>query len=159
MKPSLRRIERSMELLGRMGRARGPSAIRAARAGLALTGGEQRVLRVVVEDGPIRVSEISRRVAAGDAAVSRIVRGLEAAQLVTRVAAPDDGRVALIRTLPAGRHAARRLRRAADRIFEDGLEDWSASDLDTLARLLERLTRDLGLELDPDVAAAAAGEA
>ena len=159
MQASLQRIEQSMELLGRMGRARGPSARRATRAGVALAGAEQRVLGVVVEAGPIRISEIARRVAMGDAAVSRVVRGLEDSEFVMRVATPEDGRVALIRALPAGRLTAKRLRRAADAIFEECLDGWSARDLDALARLMERLTQDLGLQFEEGAAAAAVGRA
>jgi len=143
----LQRIERSIEILGRMGRARGPGALRAARAGVTLTGSQQRLLRFVVEQSPVRISDLARWVAMPDAAVSRGVSALEEHELVERVASAEDGRVTLVRVLPEGRRIAKRLRAAADAILETRLDSWSARDLDTLARLMERLTEDLGLEL------------
>ena len=63
--------------------------------------------------------------------------------LAARASSPVDGRVAMVRPTAAGRRAGRRLRRAADEIFQERLSEWSARDLAALAGLLERLTQDL----------------
>jgi DNA-binding MarR family transcriptional regulator len=97
----------------------------------------------VIEHEPVRVSDLARHVQMSDAAVSRLVTALEESGQVRRMASPDDRRVAIVRATAAGRRTGARLRRAADRIFEERLEDWSARDLAKLALLMERLARDL----------------
>ncbi|MDJ0788160.1 MAG: MarR family transcriptional regulator [Myxococcota bacterium] len=139
----LQRVERAMERLARIGRSRSAASLRASRAGIDLPGAAQQVLRRVIEHGPIRISDLAGRVHMADAAVSRQVTALEEQGLVARAASPDDGRVALVRATPAGRGAGRRLRRAADAIFQQCLADWSDRDLARLAGLIERLAGDL----------------
>ena len=132
-----------MEALARVAQGRSAAARRAARAGLPLTGAAQQVLRRVIENAPVRISDLARHVHMGDAAVSRQVTALEEQGLVVRAPSSRDGRVAMVRPTPLGRGAGRRLRRAADGIFEEHLADWSSRDLARLTRLMERLARDL----------------
>ncbi len=132
-----------MESLARVGQSRRAAAVRATRAGVHLTGAAQRVLRRAIESGPIRVSELARRAGMSDAVVSRQVTVLEQQRLVVRLADPDDGRVAMVKPTAAGRQVARRLRRAADEIFQEHLQGWSAKDLGRLAGFIERLANDL----------------
>ncbi|MGH0035394.1 MAG: MarR family winged helix-turn-helix transcriptional regulator [Myxococcota bacterium] len=139
----LQRVERAMERLARIGSSRSAASLRAARAGVELPGAAQQVLRRVIEQGPVRISDLARGVHMGDAAVSRQVTALEGHGLVTRAASPDDGRVAMVGATAAGRRTGRRLRRAADAIFERCLGEWSNRDLARLAELMERLGRDL----------------
>lgn len=139
----LQRIEKAMEALARVGRSRKAATLRAARAGLPITGAAQTALRTILEDGPIRISDLARQLELGDAAVSRLVTGLEAGGLVTREADPADGRVAIAKATAAGLNLGKKLRRAADTIFSERLADWSAADLATLAGLVERLADDL----------------
>jgi DNA-binding MarR family transcriptional regulator len=139
----LQRIEAAMEALARVSQGRTAAAVRAARAGLHLTGTAQQVLRRVIESAPVRVSDLARQVQMGDAAVSRQVTALEEQGLVTRSPSPEDRRVALVRPTSLGRGAGRRLRRAADGIFAEHLASWSSKDLASLALLMERLARDL----------------
>lgn len=146
LSPELDRLERAMERLGRIGRSPQAAAARASMAGIAMPGAAQRVLRAVIEHGPIRVSEVARRVDVGDAAASRLITTLEAAGLAKRAASPDDGRVQMVSPTPAGRAAARKLRRAADRIFESRLDGWSDRELSNIAGLMERLAGDLAKE-------------
>jgi DNA-binding MarR family transcriptional regulator len=139
----LQRIESAMEALARVGQSHTAAALRAERAGVPMTGAAQQVLRRVIEHEPVRVSDLARHVQMSDAAVSRLVTALEESGQVRRMASPDDRRVAIVRATAAGRRTGARLRRAADRIFEERLEDWSARDLAKLALLMERLARDL----------------
>jgi len=153
----LQRLESAMEGLVRVGRSRTAAALRAERAGVDLTGAAQQVLRRVIDEGPVRISDLARRVAMGDAAVSRQVTALEDRGLAARAPSPDDGRVAMVRPTPAGRRAGRRLRRAADEIFQERLAGWSDRDLASLAALLERFARDLRRPDPPPVLAARTG--
>jgi len=143
MQRDLQRIETAMESLARVGQSRRAARARAARAGVHLTGAAQKVLRQAIENGPIRISDLARGSDMSDAVVSRQVTVLENGGLVTRVASPDDGRVAMVKPTAAGRQASGRLRRAADEIFQAYLQRWSAKELTDLADLMERLAGDL----------------
>ena len=132
-----------MEALARVAQGRTAAALRAARAGLPLTGAAQQVLRRVIENAPVRISDLARHVHMGDAAVSRQVTALEEQGLVVRAPSSRDGRVAMVRPTPLGRGAGRRLRRVADGIFEEHLADRSSRDLARPAHLMERLAREL----------------
>jgi DNA-binding MarR family transcriptional regulator len=105
--------------------------------------GAQLVLRRVAEGGPARISDLARTTQTGDAAVSRQVTLLEEQGLLRRVASPADGRVAMVHATAGGRRTSRRLRKAADDIFQEHLASWSRHDLAQLADLMERLARDL----------------
>lgn len=143
LEDDLQRVERAMEGLARVGRSRSAANARSERARVKLTGAAQQVLRRVIEESPVRISDLARRIQMGDAAVSRQVTSLEEQGLAARASTPEDGRVAMVRPTPAGRRAGRRLRRAADEIFQERLSEWSARDLASLAELIERLARDL----------------
>ncbi len=143
MTQSLQRIEAAMERLTRIGQSRRSSARRAEAAGVSLSGTAQQVLRAVLDHAPVRISDLARATHMSDAAVSRQVTQLEASGLVAREACPDDGRVARVRPTPSGRRAGRRLRTAADEIFQAHLSSWRARDLERLADLMERLGDDL----------------
>lgn len=140
----LQRVEAALETLARLGRSRSAAESRAARARVELSGAAQQVLRRVIEHGPVRVSDLARRVHMADAAVSRQVTALEEQGLVARAASARDGRVAMVRATASGKRAGGRLREAADGIFRERLSRWSARDLASLAGLVERLARDLG---------------
>jgi DNA-binding MarR family transcriptional regulator len=141
--PNLQRVEEAMEALVRVSQGRGSASTRAVRAGVQMTGAAQKVLRSVLEDEPVRISDLARQLHMGDAAVSRQVTTLEEQGWVVRVSSPDDGRVAMVRSTAAGRRAGGRLRRAADEIFREHLLQWGERDLSKLAGLMERLVRDL----------------
>lgn len=140
---SLRRVEAAMEGLTRVGQSRRAAALRSARARLHLGGNAQQVLRQVIENAPVRISDLADHVHMGMGAVSREVTALEQEGLVTRRESPDDGRVTLVHPTSEGRRAGGRLRRAADDIFQSHLADWSSRDLARLADLMERLANDL----------------
>jgi DNA-binding MarR family transcriptional regulator len=146
MRKDLERLEVAGERLAKIFRSRRSSERRAARAELELPGAAQNVLRCVVKCGPCRVSGIARVTGSGNPAVSRIVAQLESNGLVVRVPDAADGRAVQIRATRSGQATARRLRRAADRIFEEHLREWADRDVTRLADLLERLCRDLSEE-------------
>jgi len=132
-----------MEALSRLGRSRAAAAQRAARAGVHVTGAAQIVLRTVIEDGASRVSDLARRANMSDAVMSRQATVLEELGLVERAGSAEDGRVAMVSPTAEGRRVGKRLRAAADEIFEEHLARWSAGDLSRLADLMEALADDL----------------
>ncbi len=138
------RLEAAMERLNRIGRSRRSDTRRSARAGVHLTRAAQVVLRVVVEEGPVRISDLARATQTGDAAVSRLVTQIEKEGLLSRAPSSEDGRVAMVHATAEGRRISRKLRKAADEIFQEHLAGWSRRDLTQLSALMERLARDLG---------------
>ena len=146
MRKDLERVEVAGERLAKIFRSRRSSERRAARAGLELAGAAQSVLRCVIERGPARVSEIARATRSGDPAVSRLVTQLVAEGLLERIPDAEDGRAIRVRATRRGQGAARRLRGAADEIFEEHLREWNSRDVARIADLLERLCRDLADE-------------
>jgi DNA-binding MarR family transcriptional regulator len=77
------------------------------------------------------------------AAVSRQLRLLEEAGLVTRASASHDARVTLISLTAAGRTLAERIRAVGLRHLDSALAGWSGEDRARLAALLTRLVDDL----------------
>lgn len=140
---NLQRIEAAMERLARIGQSRRSSARRAERAGISLLGSAQQVLRASIDHVPARISDLARATSMSDAAVSRQVTLLEGEGLVEREACAEDGRVARVRPTASGRAVGRRLRAAADEIFQEHLVGWRADDLAKLAELMECLSDDL----------------
>lgn len=138
-----RRLQRSIVDLGRITTSRRLGASRADRAGVAIAPTAAAVLRHVVLDGPIRPVALSERTRMRPPALSRQLKSLEAAGLIERVAAPDDGRGVVLRPTRRGRVVQGRLEEADDEIMAEQLAGWSAADLTALADLLERFVVDL----------------
>jgi DNA-binding MarR family transcriptional regulator len=143
LEKDLQRVEAAMERLHGIGRSRSADSRRRARAGVNLPQGAQLVLRCVAENGPSRISDLAQATQTGDAAVSRQVTLLEEAGLLRRAASAEDGRVAMVHATAEGRRVSRRLRKAADAIFQEHLAGWTRRDLAQLANGMERLARDL----------------
>ena len=142
----LQRIDAAMERLARIGQSRRSSARRASRAGTSLLGSAQQVLRASIDHVPARISDLARATSMSDAAVSRQVTLLEGEGFVEREACAEDGRAARVRPTASGMSVGRKLRSAADEIFQEHLVGWRADDLAKLADLMERLGNDLSGE-------------
>jgi DNA-binding MarR family transcriptional regulator len=138
-----RRLQQAIVDLGRITTSRRLGASRAERAGVEIAPAAAAVLRHVVLEGPIRPVALSERTRMKPPALSRQLKTLEADGLIERVATPDDGRGATLRPTRAGRALQRRLEQADDEILGEQLARWSATELSTLADLLERFVVDL----------------
>jgi DNA-binding MarR family transcriptional regulator len=99
------------------------------------------VLRSVA-DGRLRPSEIGERLDMAPSSVTRHVQALEDAGQVGVEPDPDDARTCLIQATPAGLDELDQLERAGLVAFEQVVRDWNDEDLQTLTRLLRRLTAD-----------------
>ena len=144
MRKDLERLESAMTRIARIANSPKGDADRCLRADVdPLPPVAQRILREVVERGPARVSEIARATRTGDAAVSRQVSLLEDLGLLRRESDARDGRAALVSMTPEGQRVSRRLRRAADEIFQERLAGWTSARLERLAELIDQLADDL----------------
>lgn len=105
-----------------------------------------RILKVVVDYGPIEVTQISRAAVIPPASLSRILPKMEAAALVARSSNPDDMRRTMIESTAKGRalHAA-----ITPRMRDAYIKVASVLDADLL-RQLEAIVGELNRQLYPE---------
>lgn len=101
------------------------------------------VLGAVAVPGGARASDVADQLLLDLSSVSRRISTLEAQGLVEKVVDTGDRRAHLVALTGAGKELLASLRRSVDDGMRLVLADWSAHDLDTLARLLGRLEADL----------------
>lgn len=102
-----------------------------------------RLLRLLVEEGPVTPTELSRRTHIDPAVVTRQVQLLERDGLTTRTKSGEDGRVSSLAPTAQGRRTVQRMGKVLNRHMLLALESWKPEDIATLAGLLERLVDDL----------------
>lgn len=115
----------------------------AVRSGTAIGVTAVAVLGKVIEDGPLRMSDLADAVRMLPAALTRQVQALEVEGLVERFADPNDGRASVVAATAAGRSVRRRVESARDEIMVEQLSEWTDEDLSTLVVALDRLVTDL----------------
>jgi len=140
---NLLRIEAAMVELGRMTRSGRADRLRCERAGVEVTGAAQRLIYYLMENGPLRLSELARRTETDPGILTRQVNVIERQGLVERLPDPTDRRATLLRMSPRGRRVAQKLREVQDEVLGGQLADWSPGDLERAAALMERLIRDV----------------
>lgn len=139
----IKRIEAAMNALSRIGQSRRFAQVRSNLANVELSNAAQLVLRGIVAEGPVRISDLARMNQMSDAAISRQVTALEADGYAKRGASMVDGRVALVHPTEQGRQVSRALQQVADRMLMTQLAEWNSEDLTLVADLMERLSDDL----------------
>lgn len=137
------RLQAAIVDLQRITNSRKLHGVRARRAGVTISPVTGSVLRHIVEEGPVRPAHLAERMRMQPSALSRQLKVLEAEGCIERVPIPGDKRGWAVRVTRRGRGMVQRLERADDDILAGQLRDWSASDLDTLNGLLDRLIHDL----------------
>jgi DNA-binding MarR family transcriptional regulator len=135
----LRRIEQSILRITRVGSGREAARLRAERSGVYLSRPAIAILSSLRATGPVRLSAVSRRTDLEAPLISREVRDLVAGGYVRRSADPTDGRAGIVELTPKGRRAYDTYRATTDEIVAEAFGDWTATDLRTLAGLLERV--------------------
>lgn len=115
----------------------------AVRSGTTIGIAAVAVLGKVIDDGPLRMSDLADAVRMHPAALTRQVQTLEAEGLVERSADPQDGRASVVAVTTAGRSVHRRIEAAQDAVMVEQLADWSDEDLGDLVASLDRLVADL----------------
>ncbi len=102
-----------------------------------------RMLGVIYDRGPLRLTDLAIEFALDLSTVSRQLATLERAGLAYRYRDPADQRAYLLATTEAGRTAFERTREARRRALHEILDAWPASDVDMFAALLDRFHAEL----------------
>src|SRR6476620_5146187 len=114
-----------------------------ARHALAELGSQGFVaLGTVHLEGPVRVSDVARRLNVDLSVASRQVAALSLAGYVRREPDPDDRRAQLVSLTEAGEHVLAESHRRMVSAFDAVLGDWSADDVTSLSSALQRLRED-----------------
>lgn len=110
-----------------------------------------RLLRMIVESGPVTPTELARRTQMDPAVVTRQSRTLEEDGMITRGRDDADGRLSSLTATDLGRRTVERMRRVLNQHMQLALEGWEDADVTHLADLLERLENDLRSIPYPDL--------
>ena len=100
---------------------------------------QQIALIVVVQDGPIRLRDLARRIGTTPATATRSTDALEAASLVERRTDPLDGRGVLVAATPLGRRTEREAHRNLVVLLDRMLEQMDASARERFVTLMTGL--------------------
>ena len=98
---------------------------------------------VLVEHGPMRLTDLADALWLDKSTVTRQVATLAAAGLATRVADPSDGRAALVGLTDEGSELLGRVRQGRREGLRETLSGWTADEVAQFAGLLERFNRDV----------------
>ena len=139
----LRRLRDEMGSLRRITGSQRLERSIAVRSGTAIGIAAAAVLGKVIDDGPLRMSDLADAVRMHPAALTRQVQALEAEGLVDRSADPLDGRASVVGATSAGRAVHRRIEAVNDEIMAEQLADWTGEELSALVDALDRLVSDL----------------
>lgn len=97
------------------------------------------MLLTVVRAGPIRLSELAELESLNPTMLSRVVSDLVDAGLMARVSDDGDRRAAWVKTTPAGRKLAERMRRERTDALNHALEGLPEDDRQTIEQALPAL--------------------
>jgi len=130
----------------------------AARFGMALrTAGvtlqDWRVLAALRERDGQRLTELAQRTSIEVSTLSRLVGGLETAELVSRSRDSDDARAIAIRLTPLGEQVTARLTPAAQQLESLAVAGLSEAEIAQLKSLLDRIYGNLSLPSDAEPSA------
>jgi DNA-binding MarR family transcriptional regulator len=118
-----------------------------ARHALAELGSQGFVaLGTVHLEGPVRVSDVARRLNVDLSVASRQVAALSLAGYVRREPDPDDRRAQFVSLTEAGERVLAESHRRMVSAFDAVLGDWSADDVTALSSALQRLREDFERE-------------
>jgi DNA-binding MarR family transcriptional regulator len=93
--------------------------------------------------GPVSINRLASVLGLDATTVTRQVATMEAAKLVARRSAPNDGRISLISLSPKGRRKMRAVQLARRERIARLLDDWKVDDRRQLGRLLARFNDDV----------------
>lgn len=136
-------VERSLERLFRLTVNRAAHHRQTAAIGVDVTRAGYAILRTLADQGDLPMGRLARRCSMDPAAANRQVRALEDAELVERIADPDDARLAVARLTPAGRAVHDRIVALRVEQMTDVLDGWTDTERSDLVRLIDRLVVDL----------------
>ena len=117
--------------------------LRTATGGLSH--GQLSALATVAKAGPLRFAELAQAEQVSAPGVTRIVADLEARELITRQADPDDGRAVLIQVTPAGTDALLRARAARTEVIAALIGNLDDAELTSVTAALPALEKLIGV--------------
>jgi DNA-binding MarR family transcriptional regulator len=100
--------------------------------------------RTLDDAGPITVNELAEHLGLDGSTVTRQISALERRGFVERAVDPDDRRSRILQLTPRGRRTMRSVRDARRQRIGDAVDGWSADDVATFGRLMDRLNHELG---------------
>lgn len=114
-----------------------------SRAGYECDRAAYLVMRRIVAEGPVRITDLARDVGVEPSTISRHVKPLERRGWVRRTADPDDARVSLLDATDEGVRGVEAIEREWRGFLASVLDAWDRSDRETLITLLERFAADI----------------
>jgi DNA-binding MarR family transcriptional regulator len=119
------------------------------RSHIDLSRADVQLLHTLSEAGDgIRPGDLAERLGVDAPTVTRRVQQLESRGLLRRAADPLDKRAQLVQLTATGSRSVDKTRSIFRRWMEEVLADWSGSERQQLATLLERFTHDVYSELE-----------
>lgn len=139
----VRRLEEAFSSLLRRGTVQRLHARAMARAGYDCDRAAYLVMRRIVADAPIRITDLARDVGVEPSTVSRHVKPLEKRGWIRRTADPDDARVSLLDATSEGARVVEAIDHERRAFLASILDGWDRSDQENLITLLERFATDI----------------
>jgi DNA-binding MarR family transcriptional regulator len=111
-----------------------------AAAGVSLDRSSYWLASWLADSNGLRLTELAEVLHTDLSTVSRQVQAAERTGLVERGADPSDGRASLVRLTRAGYAGLNRIREVQRAEILAAIQDWSAEDQQTFARLIDRFS-------------------
>lgn len=112
-----------------------------------LTSAQFMVLRMLMSEGPTRVSDLARSLGVKNPAASMSVQSLEEHGWVARTQDSDDHRAVLVSVTDAGVAQVERCEDSRREFMRRFTADLSAEDLEALVRILNTLTETISRDM------------
>jgi DNA-binding MarR family transcriptional regulator len=138
----LRDIDRAFSRVGRIGRGRAATRLRADVSGVDLTNAAAGILGALHAHGPLRATALAEAADTEAPLVSRELRNLTAQGYVTTEPDPNDGRGRIVALTRKGRSTYERFRDGADRITAHAFRDWTDDEVAQLREMMARVVVD-----------------
>jgi DNA-binding MarR family transcriptional regulator len=108
-----------------------------------LTQARVRLMLILLDNGPLIMTELAKSLGVTPRAVTALVDGLDRTGYVHRSSRPNDRRATVVGLTLKGRRACADMRSRHNRWADSILGDASARDLDAALRILTRVRADL----------------
>ena len=136
-------VNDAITVVARFANSRRLAVVHSAQSGIELPLSAVALLRQLEPGEALRLSELSRRLQVALPPLSRQVRTLVDAELITRAPDGADARASLLAITELGRKALARFAEANRALLDKALAGWHDDDLAALAAQMQRLVRDL----------------
>jgi DNA-binding MarR family transcriptional regulator len=137
------RVTAAIAVLFRLEGSRRLHRQQAEAAGVGLSQQGLRLLGRLIDEGPSTPGKLAALLELDPAVVTRLLRQLEDGGLARRERSVADGRVSTVHATESGQDAFDRMREVIWRHMRIVLDGWAATDIESLATLLERLVADV----------------